>query len=373
MLKNITPHRVLLTLGLCLLLAGWIACKGAPEQEETAASDTNQSAPTQPTPPPGGPAAGQTSAGTAQPAPGSNPALEVKDLPAVVAKVNGQPIKKEELLQAGQVVQLQLAQAGESRAPSADFYRKVLNNLIAITLLQQDAKSQGVAASEQEVQRQIDARKRSFPNKEAYDLALAQSGITEETLRQQARDQLSVQKYVQTRLIQTTDVSDQTARAFYEKNKAKITMPERIHLRHILIKTGDGTPAAKNAARQKAGDLLKRLQAGEDFGKLAGESSDDSGSKIRGGDLGWIAKGQADPPFEKAAFAMTKPNEISPVVESRFGLHIIQFLARQPAGVAPYEQVKEGIGRMLREQQGKQRVAARVRELQAKAKVEVFL
>jgi parvulin-like peptidyl-prolyl isomerase len=119
---------------------------------------------------------------------------------------------------------------------------------------------------------------------------------------------------------------------------------------------------------------LKRLKGGEDFAKLAQESSDDPGSKVRGGDLGWVAKGQNVPPtFEQAAFALTKPNELSPVVESPYGFHIIQFVERQQPGAIPYEQVKGRIAQLLKEQQAQQQLATRMRELRAKAKVEVFL
>jgi len=169
-------------------------------------------------------------------------------------------------------------------------------------------------------------------------------------------------------------VSDQATRDFYEKNKEKIRTPERLHLRHILIRVDPKAPAADKAkAKQKAEDLLNRLQAGEDFAQLATASSEDPGTKVRGGDLGWISKGQTPPQFENAAFALTKPNQLSGVVESPFGFHIIQLLERQPAGALPYDQVKERIGNMLKEQQAQQQVEARVRELRAKSKVEVYI
>src|SRR6185295_16688243 len=147
-------------LGLALLLAGVLACNPAPEQEEAATSDMNQTAPASPapapaSPAPANPAAGQTpGTATAPGAPADNKMpLAANDLPEVVAKVNGKPIRKLELIQAAQVVQLQLAQRGQPVMPSAMFYRQVLEQIIAITLLQQDAKAQGVAASDQEVQR----------------------------------------------------------------------------------------------------------------------------------------------------------------------------------------------------------------------------
>src|SRR6185295_10993600 len=264
-------------------------------------------------------------------------------------------------------------QRGQPVMPSAMFYRQVLEQLIAITLLQQDAKAQGVAASDQEVQRQIDARKSVYSSEAEFQKALRQAGVTEETLRQQAHEQLSVQKYVQTKLAANVAVPDQAARDFYEKNKAKIRSPERLHLRHILIGINAKTsPADRQKARQKAEDLLKRIKAGEDFAQLA-MSSDDTGSRLKGGDLGWVSRGQTVPPFEKAAFALSKPNDLSPVVESPFGYHIIQLLERQAAGAVAYDQVKDRIAAMLKEKQTQQQVAARVRELRGKAKVEVFI
>lgn len=376
MLEKTPPHRLLLSLGLVFLLAGWIACKASPEREETAAAKADNTAPSQPsTAASGQTTAGQTAGGAVKPVtPASNAPLAVKDLPKVVAKVNGQEIKKEILLQGAQVAQIRMAQMGRPVTPSAGFYREVLNELIVITLLQQDAKAQGVTASEQEVQQQIDARKRAFPSEDAFKKALAQSGITEETLRQQARDQISVQKYVQTKLAQNVKVSEQAAREFYEKNKAQIHPPERLHLRHILVLAdAKAPPADKAKAREKAAGLLKRLQAGEDFAKLAQESSDDVGSKPAGGDLGWIVRGQTVPAFDQAAFALTKPNELSPVVESPFGFHVIQLLERQKPGTVPYEQVKDRIAAMLKQQQAQKQVEARVRELRAKGKVETFI
>jgi peptidyl-prolyl cis-trans isomerase C len=357
-------------LGLALLLTVWTACKPAADQEkagDTPAEQTPGQASTDTTSAPAGDA--MQPANPAEAAP-----MDAKDLPKVVAKVNGQEIKKEILLQGAQVVQMRLAQMGRPATPSAGFYRNVLTELIAITLLQQDAKAQGMTASPQEVQSQIDARKKAFPNEAAFKVALAQAGITEDALRQQASDQISVQKYVQTKLTPSAPVSEQEARGFYEKNKQQIQQPERRHLRHILVQVdAKAAPPVKEKARQKAEGLFKRLQSGEDFAKLARENSDDAGSKPGGGDLGWIVQGQTVAPFDKAAFALTKPNEMSPVVESPFGFHIIQLLERQQPETVPYEQVKDRISAMLKQQQAQKQVEARVRELRAKGKVEIFI
>jgi len=387
-MSNKTSLRLpLISLGLSFLLAGWMACKPAADKpEDTAAAPgadktaASQTATPGSQPAPGQPAAGGEGMSTpAAPANPANPAdakpVLPKDLPAVVAKVDGKPITRDDLLQASQAVQIRLAQQGRPITPTVGFYRQVLDEIVGIALLQEDAKTSGVTASDQEVQQQLTQRKSVFPDEATYKKALAKAGLTEEKLRQQTRDQISVQKYLQSRLAQAGNVSDQATREFYDKNKAQMQAPERVHVRHILIGTGEkASPADKQKARQKAEDVLKRLQAGEDFAKLAQENSDDPGSKIRGGDLGWLVKGQNVPPaFEKAAFALTKPNELSPVVESPFGYHVIQFVERQASGPIPYEQVKPRIAQLLQQQQAQQQLAARVRELRSKAKVEVFL
>lgn len=384
MFQKISPRLTLLSLGLALLLTGLTACKKSETEKATSAeTETSASAPAQPGQSSTGASTGIPPGAETTAPPGVPPEilqeaaqkpLSPEKMPEVVAKVNGQEIHKKELLTGAQLVQIRMAQQGRQIAPSAGFYRQVLDELIAISLLTQDAKAQGVTATEQEVQQFIASRKQSFPSEDAYKQALAKSGITEASLRQQAREQLAVQKYVQTKVVQNVNVSDQAIREFYEKNKAQISQPEKVHVRHILIAVKPDAPAAdKENARKKAEDLLQRIKGGEDFAKLAQENSDDTGSKPRGGDLPWFARGQMVPTFEAAAFALQKPNDLSPVVESPFGYHILQFLERQQASTIPYEQVKDRLQAMLKNQQSQQVVAARVRDLRTKGKVEVFI
>jgi peptidyl-prolyl cis-trans isomerase C len=389
MLKKISPRTTLFSLGLALLLSGWTACKGTPDKAADnkagtpAASATAPASPNAATPPaaPGMARSGAPGQPGAQPGanglPGqlaNQPALPVEKIPAVVARVNGKEIRKAELMDGAQMVQMRLAQVGQPVTASADFYHHVLDELIAITLLQQDAKAQGITASDQEVQQAVAARKQNFPSEEAYKKALAQAGVTEEKLREQARDTIAVQKYVQTKLAPQATVPDQAVQAFYEKNKGQMNVPERLHLRHILVMVDPkATPADREKAKQKAQDLLKRVQGGEDFAKVATEASDDPSSKGRGGDIGLVAKGQAPPPFEAAAFALKKPNELSPIVESSYGYHIIQLVERKEPSTVPYEQVKGRIEQMLKQQQVQKLFQVRADQLRAKGKVETYI
>lgn len=376
------PPRIL-ALGLAVLLTGALACKPAPESEEDAAAATTSGEAAPSSPSAASPAAPGGTATSAQPAapgtapqPGDAAAFSPDKLPAVVAKVNGQEIKKEELLQALQVAQMQLAQMGRlpQGAPPASFYREVLNNLVAQKLLQQEAKKLGVKAEEKEIDQQIAAMKSRFPTEQDFQKALASQGITEPALRQEAREQIAFQKYLRSEVMGKNQPTEQAAREFYDKNQDKMQQPERAHVRHILVKVAENAPAADKAkAREKAEALLARIRGGEDFAKVAQESSDDKGSGARGGDLSWIVRGQTVPPFENAAFALKNSNDLSGVVETSFGYHVIQLLERQAASTVPFEQAKGQILQMLQQRQMQQQMAEKVNALKAKGKVEVFL
>lgn len=372
----------ILALGLVVLLTGALACKPAPESEEdaTAATTSGEAAPSSPSAAspatPGGTAtSAQPAAPGTAPQPGAQEAFSPDKLPAVVAKVNGQEIKKDELLQALQVAQMQLAQMGRlpQGAPPASFYREILDNLIAQKLLQQEAKKQGIKADEKEVDQQIAALKKRFPTEQDFQKALASQGVNEASLRQEARDNIAFQKYIKTEVLGDNPVTEQAARDFYNKNQDKMQQPERVHVRHILVKVAENAPAADKAkAREKAEGLLTRVRSGEDFAKVAQEASDDKGSGARGGDLSWFTRGQMVPPFENAAFALKNPNDLS-VVETSFGYHVIQLLERQAASTLPFEQAKGQIQQMLQQRQMQQQMEAKVNALKAKGKVEVFL
>ena len=142
--------------------------------------------------------------------------------------------------------------------------------------------------------------------------------------------------------------------------------PERVWLlEHPPLYTA-GTSA-------KADDLLVKLKAGGDFAKLATENSDDPGSKIKGGDLGWVSKNQTVPPFEQAALALKTPGELSPVVESEYGYHIIKLVEHQDAGPVPFPEVKDRIGDFLKQKQQQEKVQDYIKGLRAKGKVEEFI
>lgn len=163
-------------------------------------------------------------------------------------------------------------------------------------------------------------------------------------------EKLSYQVVVldQEKVAAAIQVTDAQLRAAYSNSLDNFRMPERVHARHILLKTDGKSDAEKKALKAKAEDLLKQLKNGADFAELAKKYSED-GTKDQGGDLGWFTHGQMVPEFDSAAFAL-KPKELSGVVTSQFGYHIIQVLEKDPAKLKPFEDVKDQLAKEVRDQ-----------------------
>lgn len=133
----------------------------------------------------------------------------------------------------------------------------------------------------------------------------------------------------------SAEAIDKHIRTIYKAEPERFTIPAEVHARHILITGTD------DAARSKAEKILADLRAGADFEQLAREHSADPGSAAKGGDLGFFPKGKMVSAFEKAAFALKKTGELSPVVQTPFGFHIIRLEGRKPATVKPFDEVKD--------------------------------
>src|SRR6202011_4757785 len=147
--------------------------------------------------------------------------------------------------------------------------------------------------------------------------------------------------------------------AYYDQHRDQYRVDQQAKVSHILIKTP--LPAAEGkvdekgvaAAQQRAQDLLKQLKAGAKFEDLARKYSEDPGSAKEGGSLGWIGKGRTVPEFEKAAFSLPK-GQISDLVKSSYGFHIIRVDDRQDAHMKTLEEVKDQIEPVLKHQKAQQ-------------------
>lgn len=137
--------------------------------------------------------------------------------------------------------------------------------------------------------------------------------------------------------VPSNEVLDRLAEAEYKAYPEKFVSPEQIRARHILIGKGEKEPLTT------AEEILAELRGGADFEAVARTRSDDKGSAARGGDLGWFQRGKMVPQFEEAAFALTEPGQLSEIVRTDFGFHIIRLEERKAPETLPFADVRDKI------------------------------
>jgi peptidyl-prolyl cis-trans isomerase C len=298
---------------------------------------------------------------------------EVASTPAnVVAKVNGTPITREELDRA---TKFMLAQSQNKKELTAEQKKNadaaVLEQLISAELLYQAGKKLTIADIDSRVAAQMKLGKSKFPNTAAYDKALKDSGLTEKNLEEFARKEIYINNLIEQEIASKVIISDDDAKKFYDANGDKFKQPETVQASHILIGVDPKASAEeKSKAKEKAEALLKRAKAGEDFASLA-KGNSTCPSAPQGGNLGYFGKGQMVPEFEKAAFAL-KPGEISDIVETQFGYHIIKVTDKKAAGTVSFSDAKKEIVNYLKIQKIQQDISALVDKLRKEAKIEII-
>lgn len=155
----------------------------------------------------------------------------------------------------------------------------------------------------------------------------------------------------------TIQVTDDALRQMYNSAGDRFRSGERVRVRHILFKTTEKSADEVKKVEATANDVLKQIKGGADFAKLAGQYSEDPGSKEKGGEYGWMVRGQTVANFEASAFSLKK-NEISNLVKTEYGYHIIQVLDREEPKVQPFEEVKGDLATEYKKQQVQPRMEA---------------
>jgi len=226
------------------------------------------------------------------------------------ALVNGRPIAYDEYAKAVPEVDAYFAQQGldpqsdEGRETLSQAHRQILEQMIEQELIRQAAEGMGVSISQDEVEASIQDIIGELGGQEEFNEYLGAMGASDEEYRQMLLDQL-------------------LSNAVYDAVTASISpVAEQVHARHILLPT-----------RQGAEEVLARLEAGEDFAYLAREYTEDISSREMGGDVGFFPRGVMPPEVEEVAFALDV-GQVSEIVESQFGFHIIQVLEKEEREIA---------------------------------------
>lgn len=293
-----------------------------------------------------------------------------KPLPDPVARVNGTPIPASELRHAFKA--LQGTQGPVPADKILDAQKFVLNQLVIGELMYQMSKNTPVADMDKRMNDAVGRLKGRFKSEEEYRKGLKDQGISEKELRDLIRRNIVIENYIEKMVASKVTVSEADTKAYYDKNPETFTLPEQVRASHILITVdAKASDAEKKQARAKIEDLLKQIKGGADFAKLAEQHSGCPSSK-QGGDLGYFSKGQMVKPFEDTAWGM-KIGEISGVVETNFGYHLIKVTGRQASAKIPYESIKARIEGNLKQQKISEGVNALLEQARKTAKIEVYL
>ncbi|HXG56033.1 MAG TPA: peptidylprolyl isomerase [Vicinamibacterales bacterium] len=317
-------------------------------------------------------APGQVSAAGQAPPPAPEPIKAVPEqLPDVLARVNGESIPRSEF---DKLIMQMEAAAGQPvpKERRDEIYRGAIDQLVTYTLLAQEVKARGVKVDDKQVDDELKQMRAQFKTEPEFKKALASRGMTLERLRSDLQKKSGINAMMEAEVAGAPAVTDAEIREFYEKNPDKFQQPEAIKASHILIRAPkDADDAVKKAARTKVEALLKQAKAGSDFGTLARENSSD-GSAQQGGDLGFFPKGQMVPAFEQAAYAL-KPGQISEVVETQFGYHIIKVRERRDASTVALAEVTDRVREFLTGQRKQEQAEAFIKVLKSKSKIEVLI
>jgi peptidyl-prolyl cis-trans isomerase C len=322
------------------------------------------------------PAAAPAQAGAAPAGQAGSPVPAAKPVPAqlpdVVARVNGEDVKKSELEMAIRSLEERARSAVPAEQRDA-VYRQVLDRLIGFHLLVQEAKARKVVAPPWEVDSQVEQIKKQFPSEDAFKQMLQSRGVTADQLRTDTAQTIAVNVMLKAELEPKVAVTADAGKKFYDENKARFRQDDSVHASHILIRTPENADAAAKAkAKSQADGLLAQITKGGDFAGLAKQFSQDPGSAPNGGDLGFFSKGQMVPAFEQAAFSL-KPGQTSGVVETPFGYHIIRVSETKAGRDLTYDEVKGQIDEYLKQQIRDQKSQEFVDQLRAKGKVQILL
>jgi len=291
-----------------------------------------------------------------------------------IAVVNGKIIPKSDFDREMVMVNEQFSQIGKtpSSAELSNIRKNILENLINLELLYQESRKEGIQVDEKVLNEQYENWKKQLPNQEALNEFLKKLNLSETGIKDRLRMGLAVQQWVEKKFGQKALVSDQETKSFYNGNPDFFKVPEQVRASHILIKVGAKSDAAqKAAARKKIEAIQKQLKNGEDFSELAKKVSE-CPSNTKGGDLGYFSRGQMVKPFEDVAFSL-KPGEMSGIVETEFGFHIIKLTEKKTETTLGYEQVKDRLATLLKKDKVEKETNLYIEKLKKDSKIEKYL
>lgn len=272
--------------------------------------------------------------------------------PGAAALVNGEAIPQSLLESEVDKITAMLSMQGKAITETelVSLKRDVLEKLIDYELLWQQSVNKQIPVSDQAVNDEVDGLKKQFPDEESFKRSMAEMDMSESELKLRIKKNIAVRDLIEQEVTGKITVTSEESKVFYNDNARYFLEPEQVRASHVMIEAReDATEEEKKKAKKEIEALEARLKQGEDFGAVAREASQ-CPSSGRDGDLGFFERdSHMDRNFLESAFAL-QPGEMSPVIETQFGYHIIKVTDRKPERVIPFEEIKEDIDNHLQQQ-----------------------
>jgi len=271
-----------------------------------------------------------------------------------------------------------LIREAEKKAPLDNAARSqirqtVLERLIEKKLVDQKIKELNIKVTEEEIRQAIDDVKKqnNMPSQEVLVSALANQGLSFEQYRTQLQEQIEKLKLVSMEVRSKILVGESEMRGYYDENHLKYTEEETFRARHVFFKTTEKSPAETiKRAMTTALMVLAEAKNGKDFSELAKIYSEDPAARQDGGNLGAFKKGEMQPELESAIITM-KPGDVSELVYTPAGFHIVKLEERIAGKPKPFESVKAEIEETLYRKKSEERFSQWAKELRGKASVDM--
>lgn len=292
-------------------------------------------------------------------------------LDRIAAKVGGEIITLSSVIERSQAEIGRIVRAGRKDIPSPDeIMPKMLDLLIDDKLQVLRAKKLGLSVDDASVNKALDEiYTNNNLTKEQLDQMLQKENSSLEIYKGTIRQQILIQKVVSYEVVNRLTISNRALKKYYRINQKEFWSPGKVHARHILfILDEELSPLDRQLKKDKAEMVLDEIRKGKKFEKLAELHSEDISANT-GGDLGFLEKGKMLPEFEEAAFSLRK-GEVSDIIQTAFGLHIIKVEEVVPGNTKTFDEVKGSIERILRRDKGAKDFEKWMAELRAETFVE---
>jgi parvulin-like peptidyl-prolyl isomerase len=289
-----------------------------------------------------------------------------------VAKVNGSVLTEIDLQdEINRVVPAIGFHGGISPERMAKYRPKAIESMIESELLYQEALEIGLRADKKEIKNAIKTLRKKMGGKKKFRAALKVKGLTEKEYKKMLEKMLLVNMIVNQEIERKSVVTEEAAREYYETNRESYVRPAARRLSHILISVAPNSlPEERQQKMQRAEDIREKAVGGEDFGLLAWDYSDDP-YKYKSGDLGLVHKGRLDPSLEEEVERL-KVGEISEVIHTIYGFHIIKVNEIMESAQLEFREVSQKIMRELAEKKRESLREELISRLKEKADIEVY-